>query len=422
VAEPVVAEVRLWGRAVGAVAEDAAGQVIFEYAPEFGRSGWDISPRHLPRRLRGPVTFPELRRLDAFQGLPGVLADALPDRFGNAVIAAWFAGLGRPEAALSPVQRLLYIGGRAMGALEFAPPVDLPLAGAAEEALELARLVAAARRIVSGRHDVAIPEIMQVEASAGGARAKAVIHWNRTTDEVRSAFAEPRPGDEPWIIKFDGVGELDHPDPKPQPYNRIEYAYNLMARAAGITTSETHLMEERTLAHFISRRFDRGAGGRLHLHSLGGMDHADYNLPQSYPYERYLLVCRELRLAPSDFEEAFRRAVFNIVAVNQDDHVKNIAFLMDQEGRWSLAPAYDLTFARGSGFTRQHQMTLGGKADGFTRGDLLTFGAQIGLKQDGAKVVDQVVDAVRDWPRFAAASRVPAERITAIGAAHRVGL
>jgi serine/threonine-protein kinase HipA len=420
-AEPVVAEVQLWGRAVGAVAEDASGQVIFEYTPEFARAGWDISPRHLPRSRRGPITFPELRHLEAFQGLPGVLADALPDRFGNAVIASWFAGLGRPEAALSPVQRLLYIGSRAMGALEFAPPLDVPLGGAAQEALELARLVEAARRIVSGRHDVAIPEIMQVAASAGGARAKAVILWNRASDEVRSAFAEPQPGDEPWIIKFDGVGELDHPDPKPQPYNRIEYAYNAMARAAGITTSETHLMEERKLAHFMSRRFDRGAEGRLHLHSLGGIDHADYNMPQSYSYERYQLVCRALRLAPADLEEAFRRTAFNIIAVNQDDHVKNISFLMDREGRWSLAPAYDLTFARGSGYTRQHQMTLGGKADAFTRADLLAFGAQLGLKQDGATVVEQVEDAVRSWAKFARKAKVPAPEVRRIGTAHRAG-
>ncbi len=421
-AEPVVAEVRLWERRVGAVAEDGSGQVIFEYDPAFARAGWEISPRHLPLSRVGPSVFPELARLEAFQGLPGVLADALPDRFGNAVIKAYFERLGRPDAALSPVQRLLYVGRRAMGALEFEPPADLPATPATEQALELQRLVREARRVVEGRRDVALPEIMQLGASAGGARPKAVILWNRATDEVRSGFATPRPGDEPWVIKFDGVGELEHPNPRSQPYNRIEYAYNAMARAAGLETTETQLLTERRLAHFLSRRFDRTAAGRIHLHTLGGLEHADYNAPQTYSYEQYLRVCLELGLPPAALEEAYRRAVFNVVAVNQDDHVKNFAFLMDRDGAWRLAPAYDLTFARGSGFTRAHQLTLRGKADGFTRADLLALGAAIGLRRDGAGVLERVGDAVRRWPELANQAGVPAERIAAIGRAHRVGL
>jgi len=417
--EPVAA-VHLWGRLVGAVAEDSTGQVIFEYDSSFARTGWEISPRHLPLSRQGPVIFPELRRVEAFQGLPGVLADALPDRFGNAVIKGYFERRGRPQDALSPVQRLLYIGHRAMGALEFEPPMDVPLGGAAEEALEVARLVEQARRVVAGRSDIAIPEIMLLGASAGGARAKAVILWNRATDEVRSGFAAPHPGDEPWVIKFDGVGELDHPDPKPQPYNRIEYAYNQMAKAAGIETTDTHLLQERRLAHFMSRRFDRDADGRLHLHSLGGLDHADYNAPRTYSYEQYLLVCRELLLSPAGLEEAFRRAAFNVVAVNQDDHVKNFSFLMDRRGRWRLAPAYDLTFARGRDFTRTHQLTLGGKVDDFTRADLRRLGAELGLRQDGASVIDQVVEAVSNWPRFGKAAGVPDERIEEIRKLHRI--
>jgi serine/threonine-protein kinase HipA len=421
-AQPIVAEVRLWDRRVGAVAEDGSGRVIFEYDPAFTRAGWDISPRHLPLSRSGPVVFPELARLEAFQGLPGVLADALPDRFGNAVIKTYFERGGRPDAALSPVQRLLYVGRRAMGALEFEPPADVPAAPATEQALELAQLVLEARRVVEGRSDVAVPEIMQLGASAGGARPKAVILWNRATDEVRSGFATPRPGDEPWVIKFDGVGELEHPNPRPQPYSRIEYAYNAMARAAGIETMETHLLTERRLAHFLSRRFDRTAAGRLHLHTLGGLDHADYNAPQTYSYEQYLRVCLELRLPPAALEEAYRRAVFNLVAVNQDDHVKNFAFLMERDGVWRLAPAYDLTFAKGARFTRAHQLTLGGKADGFTRADLLALGVSIGLRRDGAGVLEQVDDAVRRWPAFAQAAGVPAERIAAIGRAHRLAV
>lgn len=416
-ADAIVAEVRLWDRRVGAVAEDPAGVVYFEYDPEFTRSGLELSPRHLPLGRRGPVRFPELSRLEAFLGLPGVLADALPDRFGNAVIQEYFTRAGRPDDALSPVQRLLYVGRRAIGALEFLPPVDL--APGAAEALQIAQLVQQARAVVAGRHDVAIPAIMRVGASAGGARPKALILWNPKTGAVRSGFAPPEPGDQPWVIKFDGVGELEAPDPKPQPYNRIELAYNAMAREAGLDTTETRLLEERRLAHFLSRRFDLDGAGRLHHHTLGGLDHADYNAPGGYSYEQYLQVCRDLGLPPAALEEAFRRAAFNVAAVNQDDHVKNLAFLMDREGRWRLAPAYDLTFARGAGFTRRHQMTLGGKTDGFVRADLLRLGAGIGLRKSGTDVLDRVLDAVADWPRFARPARVPAALARRIGQTHQ---
>jgi serine/threonine-protein kinase HipA len=414
------AEVRLWGRQVGAVAEDSDGAIAFEYSDDFRTSGLEISPRHLPLSRRGPVSFPGLQRLEAFQGLPGALADALPDRFGNEVIKVWFAGQGRPDAALSPVQRLLYIGRRAMGALEFEPAIALPRTAAIDEALELASLVEAARRVISGRIDVAVPEIMQLGASAGGARPKAVIRWNPGSNEVRSAFAPAQPGDEPWIIKFDGVGELDAPDPKSRPFNRIEYAYNQMASAAGLQAATAHLLEERRLAHFMTRRFDQVDGQRLHLHSLGGIDHADFNTPGAYSYEQYLRVILELGLPPAAIDEGFRRMCFNIAAVNQDDHVKNFAFLMSPDGKWHLAPAYDLTFASGAGFTRHHQLTLAGKRDNFTRADLLAVGDVFGLRSRGAPLLDQVLDAVADWPTYARAAKVPTDRIKAIAGAHRI--
>lgn len=406
-ADRVATRVSLWGQTVGAVAEELSGQVVFQYDPGFRRSGLEISPRHLPLSLTGPVSFPELRGLEAFMGLPGVLADALPDRFGSSVIRQYFARAGSPEKADRPIQRLLYVGRRAMGALEFLPPLDV--GPAVEEILELGRLVEQARAVVGGRAEVAVPEIMRIGASAGGARPKALVLWNRKAHEVRSGFAEPRPGDEPWIIKFDGVGELDAPDPAPRPFNRIEYAYTQMARAAGIRTSEVELLRDRRLYHLMARRFDLDDSGRLHYHSLGGLDHADYNQPGTYSYEQYLLVCRELGLTPAELDEAFRRAVFNVAAVNQDDHVKNFGFLMDRTGRWSLAPAFDLTFARGSGFTRRHQMTLNGETDDFTREDLLALGRSLGLRKDGAGIIDEVLDAVGDWPRFAKEANVPGE-------------
>lgn len=417
----VVAEVRLWGERVGAVAEDARGRIVFEYTPDFRRSGLEISPRTLPLSRSGPIEFPALRQLDAFHGLPGVLADSLPDRFGNAVITRYFESQGRPADALSPVQRLLYIGKRAMGALEFEPALSAP-SPAANEALDVAHLVDEARRIVSGRTDIAVAEIMQVGGSAGGARPKAVMLWNPARDQVRSGFAPMEPGDESWLIKFDGVGEMERPNPHSQPFNRIEYAYHAMAREAGIVVPEARLLEERGLAHFMSRRFDRNGESRLHLHSLAGMEHSDFNNPASYSYEQYLRLVLTLAMPPAATIEAFRRAVFNIVAVNQDDHTKNLSFLMDRAGTRSLSPAYDLTFAHGSGFTRQHQMTLNGKTADFVRADLLSLGARFGLKQDGAPVIERVIDAVSDWPRHAAAAGVAAEQLTAIGAQHRTAL
>ncbi len=416
-AERVAARIVLWGRTVGAVAEEPSGQVVFQYDPGFRRSGLEISPRHLPLSLSAPVSFPELRRLDAFMGLPGVLADGLPDRFGSAVIRQYFTREGTPERADRPIQRLLYVGRRAMGALEFLPALDV--GPAVEEIIELSHLVDEARTVVQGRVDVAIPEMMRMGSSAGGARPKALILWNRSSNEVRSGFAEPRAGDEPWMLKFDGVGELDAPNPRSQPYTRIEYAYTLMARAAGITTTHVELLPDRRLHHLLVRRFDRTPDGRLHFHSLGGIDHADYNAPGAYSYEQYLLVCRDLGLPPAELDEAFRRAVFNVVAVNQDDHVKNFGFLMDRDGRWSLAPAFDLTFAKGSGFTRRHQTTLNGKTERITREDLLTLGRSLGVKKDGADVIDGVVDAVANWSHFATKASVPAERVKEIAAEQR---
>jgi serine/threonine-protein kinase HipA len=402
-----VAEVWLWDTLVGAVAEEASGIVTFEYSPDFARQGLEISPLKLPLSRAGPVTFPELARLEAFAGLPGVLADALPDRFGNAVIRRYFAGRGEPDRALSPVQKLLYVGKRGMGALEFRPAIRLPPTPAEQESLEVARLVKEARRVVEGAPDVAVPEIMRVGASAGGAWPKALILWNPVTREVRGGFAKPRAGDEPWILKLDGVGDLDAPDPAPQPYNRIEYAYAGIARAAGVDVSETFLLRERRLAHFMVRRFDRAAGGRLHMHTLGGMQHADYNVPGLFSYEEYLRTVLALGLGHAALEQAYRRAVFNVALVNQDDHVKNFSFLMDRRGAWGLAPAYDLTYAKGQGFTRAHQMTLGGKTGDIGRKDLLALGDAMGIRRSGARVIEEVVEGRASWIARAREAGVP---------------
>lgn len=401
------------------MAEEASGLITFEYEPAFARTGREISPIKLPLSLQGPVSFPELTRVDAFQGLPGVLADALPDRFGNALIARYFAQKGTPDAALSPVQKLLYMGVRSLGALEFQPATSIRPRKAEQEPLEIALLVAQARRVVEGHPEKAIPEILRIGASAGGARPKAIILWNRERNEVRSGFAMPRPGDEHWIIKFDGVGELGTPDESPKPFNRTEYAYALMARAAGLEIPQAHLIEERGYAHFMSKRFDRDGDRRIHMHSLGGMHHADYNAPGTFSYEQYIRTMLALNLGYPALEEAFRRAVFNIAAVNQDDHVKNFGFLMDESGEWRLAPAYDLTYARGAGFTRAHQMTLNDKTGGFVREDLLELGASLDIRKDGAPIIDRVNAALDDWERFALEAGVPRDRLRFIASEFR---
>ena len=424
VADSVGAEVWLWGRRVGAAAEDRAGRVVFQYDPDFVRDGWEISPVHLLRATVGsaPVTFDELTRVEAFQGLPGVLADALPDRFGNAIITKYFIDRGQVDAALSPVQRLLYVGARALGALEFRPAVRRQVTKAELLPLQLSALVTEAQAVIGGRTDIALPEIMRIGASAGGARAKAVVLWNRAAGTLRSDFAPPAPGEEHWLLKFDGTGERGAPSDAPQPYNRIEAAYAALARDGGLHVAETELLEDGGYTHRMVRRFDRvrnqpgSSGARLHLHSLGGMQHADYNAPGAYSYEGLLRTVLSLGLDYRVLTEAFRRAVFNVAFVNQDDHVKNISFLMDREAGWRLAPAYDLTFARGAGFTRNHQMSVNGKVTDIQHADLLALGALVGLPRDGAREIDRILDARSRWTAVAESKGVPAKDIERVHA------
>lgn len=417
-AQYAVARIHLWTWEVGAVAEDRRGSIVFEYSEDFRQSGLEVSPVHLPLSRRGPIAFPELQRVQSFAGLPGLLADSLPDAFGNAVIRRYFEQRGTPGAAMSPVQKLLYIGSRAMGALEFRPPLE----GAGrdtDEALAIARLVEEARRVIEGDPAVAVPEMMRLGASAGGARAKALILWNREQGRVKSAFAPRREGDEHWLIKFDGVsaaagGHVMAKDFVPGPFGRIEYAYSQMARAAGVELSETHLLRERDFAHFMTRRFDRDGDDRLHMHSLGGLHHADYNIRQVLSYEDYFRTIRQLGMGQPMVDQAFRRMVFNFAARNQDDHVKNLAFLMGPNGQWRLAPAFDMTWAYGGAWAGTHQMTAGGKDDHFTRDDLLAVGRAFDLPANGALILEEVEASLERWKPEATAAGVEPSRIAEI--------
>lgn len=417
----VFAEVRLWGRTAGGVAELDDGSIVFEYDPAFRTTGLEISPIHLPSTLEGPVRFEELRRKEAFHGLPGVLADALPDAFGTTVIRAYYTARGQIDKAFSPVQHLLYVGERAIGALEFQPAEELPPRAAEAEALEVAELVADARRIIAGDPQVAIPEIYRIGSSAGGMRPKAVVLYDPRSGDVRSAFADARTGDVHAILKFDGVGDGTSSGElgPPRPFNRIEAAYAAMASDAGLDVVEiTILQSEEGHAHLIVPRFDDARGEGLHQHTLGGILHVDYNEPGASSYEEYLRTMLRLGMPPAAVIEGFRRTVFNVLAVNQDDHVKNLSFQMDPSGVWSPAPAYDLTFARGRGFTATHQMRVNDKRSGITRADLVRIAETFGLRNpDG--ILDRIREVLSRWPEYARETGVPGDAVERVGDAIR---
>lgn len=418
----VQVEVRLWGQRVGALVELDDGPLVFEYAAAFRRSGLEISPLHLPLRLEGPVRFDELRARPAFVGLPGVLADSLPDAFGNRVIRAYYAARGEEALAMSPAQRLLYVGDRALGALSYHPAEDIPVRAAELQALEIAELVRDARRIVEGAPDVAVPEIYRIGSSAGGMRPKAVVLFDAARREIRSAYAIPRPQDVPSILKFDGVGDGATTDRLgvPLPFNRVEAAYSLMASEAGIDACDVQVLEQDGYAHLVIPRFDRTpAGERIHQHTLGGLVHVDFNDPGASSYEEYLRAILRLGMPYASLEEGYRRAVFNIVAVNQDDHVKNLSFQMGPDGKWGLTPAYDLTFAKGHGWTSRHQMRLRGLTSGLRAQHLRELAEEFSIRRPD-RLLDQVREAVTRWATFAAETAVPDEDIARIGSALRI--
>ena len=410
----MVAEVKLWGRTIGAVAlAENTSVAAFEYDPAFAASGIEVAPLTMPLAQR-VYSFPALSR-ETFHGLPGLLADSLPDRFGNALIDAWLATQGRTPESFNAVERLCYTGSRGMGALEFAPAVGPTFRQTARVRID--ELVELASEILSQRNDLqasfgdqdreeSLKDILRVGTSAGGARAKAVIAWNPATNDVRSGQVAADPGYEHWLLKFDGVaGNRDRELLDPAGYGVIEYAYSRMAADAGITLNPCRLLEENGRRHFMTRRFDRqGEDNKLHMQSLCALAHYDYNLAGAYSYEQVLLVIRQLGLPMSALEEQFRRMVFNIVARNQDDHVKNIAFLMDRSGQWSLSPAFDLTYSyqpTGS-WTSVHQMSLHGKRDGFVLDDFRACAKAAAMKRGRAEtIVGEVMEVVSRWRDYA---------------------
>lgn len=399
-----VAQVHLWEHKVGNVYwNEDHGFASFEYEPEFINTGIQVAPLMMPLREQ-VFSFPALPQ-GTFLGLPGMLAESLPDAFGRELLDAWL-GLQKREKA-NPVERLCFQGKRSMGALEFVPSHERNLE--TTNSIEIESLVNVAGIALANKESLvtnfsnpqeALLDIIRVGTSAGGQRAKAVIAYNDETGEVRSGQCEVPEGFGYWLIKLDGVTNKILGDP--EHYGEIEYVHYLMAKAAGINMTECRLMREHDRAHFMTRRFDRTPHGKLHMQTLCGIAHYDFNMPHAYSYEQAFGIMRRLRLTYPEAEEFYRRMVFNVVARNQDDHSKNTSFLMNRKGEWRLSPAYDMSWAynpRG-GWTSSHQMSINNKYDNITREDLLQVAHEMNVKR-AEKIIDQVVEAVSQWPKLA---------------------
>jgi serine/threonine-protein kinase HipA len=412
-----VVEVRVWGRTVGAVAPltGRPGFYEFQYAPEFANSGLELSPIEMKLDSRRRFSFPGLAS-QTFHGLPGLLADSLPDAFGNALIDEYLARHGTSARDITALQRLVYVGRRAMGALEFEPAAAETRSAASVVPLDMAHLVEDARRALRGEFRQIAQEILDVGSSAGGARAKAVIGWNPKTDEVVSGQFDLPPGFEHWLLKFDiGIaGVLNNS----AGFGRIEYAHYLMASAAGIEMNECRLLEEGGRAHFMTRRFDRRGNEKVHVHTLCGLMHLDFNLPYVHSYEQYLRAVLDLRLGAPALEQAWLRCAFNVAAVNCDDHTKNLAFILDSAGTWDIAPAYDTCFSHNPAagkWTRQHQMLVRGKAWDIMEADLVALADGFDIRRP-TEVLARLKEAIRHWPEYAGQAGVAATEIARIQA------
>lgn len=424
-----VARVNIWGELVGAVLWNRAREVAsFEYASAFAKTGLEISPLQMTLdRANGIFVFNNLNR-DTYWGLPGLLADSLPDHFGNRIINSWLLRQGRAPNDFNPVERLCYTGKRGMGALEYEPatvwrdsksvPVNI------DELVKLAEMALGRQSKFRGNLKVdktdALRNILRVGTSAGGIRAKAVIAFNPETRKVRSGQLDVPSGFEHWIIKLDGVEIQELGDPKG--FGRIEFAYYKMAQSVGIDMTHCRLLEEDGRAHFMTRRFDRAENGdKLHMQSLCAMAHYDYKASGKYSYEEAFAVMRKLRLNYSDKEQLYRRMVFNVMARNQDDHTKNISFLMDRNGTWSLSPAYDVTYSFNPDgqWTNAHQMSLNGKTDNFTRNDMIEAGKYAGIKKP-REIIQRIQEGIANWDGFANEAGVSRKNIKRIRRAHRL--
>jgi serine/threonine-protein kinase HipA len=421
--------VKIWDELVGAVAWDEKNSVAaFEYDNKFKKLNWDLAPLKMPiTSSRKIFSFAELRKnknasFDTFKGLPGLLADVLPDKYGNQLINIWLAQQGRPQDTMNPIEMLCFIGSRGMGALTFEPSTIKDNQKAF--VLEVGSLVDIAQKILSSRasfstnlqqeEEKAIIDILKIGTSAGGARPKAVIAYNKKTGEVKSGQTNAPKGFEHWLIKLDGVSDVQLGSSKG--YGRVEMAYYNMATACGINMMPSRLLEENGRAHFMTKRFDRGGNDvKFHIQTFCALQHFDYNEVNSFSYEQLFQTMRELSLSYADAEQMFRRMVFNVISRNCDDHTKNFAFRLKKEGKWELAPAYDLCHAYRPNhqWVSQHALSIKGKRKDINKSDLLVIGNSIHCKR-AAEIVDEIESIVMNWDRFASEVGVSKELIEAI--------
>ncbi len=412
------AEVYLWGTRIGYIHQsDSNIAVSFEYDKNFLKSKIELSPFKMPLSDRIYV-FPELAHIEAFHGIPGLFADSLPDRFGNAIIDKWLADHGRSPESFTAIERLCYTGKRGMGALEYVPSTRPDFTNNKIDVTEMTNL---ASEILSNRESTTFTEketnlmqLLEIGSSAGGARAKAIIAWNEETDEVKSGQVDAGKGFDYWLIKFDGVSSNgDHNLIDKKQYSLIEYAYYLMASDLGIDMNECRIYKKDGLHHFMTKRFDRVNGDKVHMQTLGALGHFDYNTPNVCSYELYADYAKRLGIGKTGIEQIFRRMVFSVLGGNCDDHVKNISFLMNRKGKWSLSPAYDLTFAYNpdNRWISRHQMSINNKTCNITEADLTTYGKSIGLTLDFCqRTIADTKSVVSNWLDYAARCEISEER------------
>lgn len=415
-----IARVNLYGQPVGSLRWNSNRQAaFFEYADSFLGKGLEPSPILMPVRAGRVYSFSDIGR-ETFRGLPGMLADSLPDTYGRALFERWLALTGRTSGNV--VETLCFLGKRCMGALEFEPAMDAPYGS--NVVIELDSLVDVASEALAEKEEfgvnlaedkkAAIAEIVRLGTSAGGQRAKAIIAYNHKTGEVRSGQIDTPEGFDYYLIKLDGV-TAEAGFRETQNFGRLEYSFYRLVKECGIEMSESALIEENGRAHFLTKRFDRQNGEKIHMQTLCGIAHYDYRMPRAYSYEQAFSVMRALRLPYSQAHEMFRRLVFNVVVRNQDDHTKNISFLMDKNGKWRLSPAYDMGYAYNpkGGWTAQHQMSVNGKFDGITRTDLIEFAKRNNIK-DANEIIDMITETASSWPVIAAECEVPKQMVSAI--------
>lgn len=408
-----VAQVKMFGKTVGTVSWNSRYEAArFEYDSDFVKTGIQPSPILMPAREGRVYSFGELNH-ETFKGLPGMLADSLPDTYGRALFDKWLALTGRTSS--NTIESLCFMGKRCMGALEFEPAIEGNFK--AEQRIELDSLVAVAREALTVKDSfqtnleddrkAAIAEILRLGTSAGGQRAKAIIAYNKKTGEVRSGQVDATEGFDYYLIKLDGVSATAG-FRETENFGRLEYSFARLVRACGIDMTECSLIEENGRAHFLTKRFDRVGGEKVHMQTLCGIAHYDYRLLRGYSYEQAFNVMRGLRLSYQEAQEMFRRVVFNVVVRNQDDHTKNISFLMDKQGKWCLSPAYDMGYAYNpnGAWTSAHQMSVNGKFDGITRFDLLELGARNNIR-NASQIIDEVCDACAGWQNIAKECDVP---------------